>query len=70
MKNCSPCTKCEKRHVGCHSDCPDFIEWEKKRSKLKELNDAARKREHMLNDYFLSAKDNMQKKRPTRRKDK
>lgn len=70
MKRPSPCIKCTRRYVGCHSDCPDGIEWDNACAKEKELRDADRKREHMLNNYVLSAKDNMQKKRGNRRRKK
>lgn len=39
MKN--PCYKCEKRAPGCHSDCEDYLKWDKehKESKAKAYQD-------------------------------
>lgn len=27
MNNKAPCKDCEKRHLGCHSDCKDYKEF-------------------------------------------
>ena len=70
MKTVSPCTKCEKRHVGCHAECKAFAEWQEIAAVEKQRKDADRRREHLLNDYYLSAKDNMRKKHSSRRKKK
>ena len=33
----SPCTKdCERRHVGCRSECPDGIQYEKEYAEYRE----------------------------------
>lgn len=34
MANVSPCKGCERREVGCHSSCGDYVEWRKKRDEM------------------------------------
>ena len=33
--NLSPCLKCDKRYVGCHSKCCDYLSWKSERDGLK-----------------------------------
>lgn len=32
----APCKDCEKRVVGCHSSCEDFVQWEQEHREEKE----------------------------------
>lgn len=34
--NKTPCKDCDRRQVGCHSTCPDYISFRKKRDELLE----------------------------------
>ena len=27
MSNSNPCRDCDKRHVRCHGECPDYDDW-------------------------------------------
>lgn len=31
----NPCHGCEKRHIECHADCPDYAEWLEKYKSFK-----------------------------------
>lgn len=31
-----PCGDCEKRHPGCHSKCPEYLEWKDYRKAISE----------------------------------
>lgn len=31
----TPCKKCKKRFIGCHSTCQKYIEWNAKNEKLR-----------------------------------
>lgn len=49
-----PCKGCEDRHTGCHTKCPDYIEWDKAR---KEAETKARKiydAEYEATDFTMS----------------
>ena len=35
-----PCRYCEERHVGCHGDCPRYMEWTGQLKELREDRDA------------------------------
>ena len=36
----SPCKDCQRRYLGCHSECKDYIEYSEERQKfLKEKSD-------------------------------
>lgn len=49
MRKCS-CKGCEKRYVGCHSECKEYIEWA---AYKKEENEKARKEKwYEWNDYY------------------
>lgn len=41
MCKIKPCLGCEKRHVNCHSDCPDYKEY---RDEMDERNETIRKK--------------------------
>lgn len=34
----APCYQCEKREVGCHSTCKEYIEYSNERRKIYEKN--------------------------------
>ena len=35
-----PCKDCQKREVGCHGNCTDYIQWAKEK---RDLNNAVKK---------------------------
>jgi hypothetical protein len=39
----SPCYKCECRSCGCHANCGDYQEWQKKHLEEKERHTALKK---------------------------
>lgn len=48
------CLNCNKRHVGCHSECKDYIERKKEHDILREK---IRKKKHAEDDiYYVSIK--------------
>lgn len=46
LKN--PCYKCSKRHLKCHSDCPDYADWQAEQAKIN----AARKKDIETDIYI------------------
>ena len=30
----APCKDCERRHLGCHSECPEYIEFSRERNEM------------------------------------
>lgn len=45
----NPCYQCEERQLGCHSNCPKYIEWS---NKNKQINYAIRKSKYSeINEY-------------------
>lgn len=62
----SPCRGCvEKRHPGCHSECEEFIEWDKKYSQYKDIVNKRKKAIKQQNAYVI---DNFGMRGRTRRK--
>lgn len=63
------CKDCEKRHVGCHSDCPDHIKDREEYEQLKKQIEDAKSQDRLYKDYknklFSKAyyKQQMKKKR-------
>lgn len=43
MKSDDPCYECNKRTIGCHSKCDEYIEWAKKRREVNEKISTDRK---------------------------
>ena len=39
MKN-GVCKNCDKRHIGCHGECPDYQEWLEQHIAEKKANSA------------------------------
>ena len=59
MKTNAPCYGCERRNVGCHSNCKEYLNFEKMQ---KEENEAEYKKKSETNDYFLSRKNRWKEK--------
>lgn len=60
----SPCKNCDKRYLGCHSQCEDYKEW-----KIKEQEEHAKainkqKAERMQEDILIKA--NIQRRKSRR----
>ena len=30
----APCKDCKRRYLGCHSECPDYIDWSRERNEM------------------------------------
>jgi hypothetical protein len=43
----TPCYKCERRYLGCHSECPEYIEFSRERN---EMLDKRHEERRLLND--------------------
>ena len=35
MKPQAPCRDCDKRYLGCHSECADYIDYNNKQQKIR-----------------------------------
>ena len=42
MRPKSPCKDCEKRNEGCHSRCPDYLDFRSEVEKIKETREEIR----------------------------
>lgn len=40
----NPCKDCEKRYLGCHSECEQYLDWKKAHQDAKDKMDADRRR--------------------------
>ena len=60
-KDC-PCYKCENRHIGCHSDCEKYSDWNKKAIAVKKKYNIAIIKERMVNEYEIKEKIKRSKK--------
>lgn len=49
-KKISPCKKCKKRFVGCHSTCQKYIEWNVENEKLR--------KKFIEDNYFVGGNEN------------
>ena len=47
MEPKAPCRECEKRSIGCHGTCSEYLEFKKNIDEARE-----RKRSHMVNTYY------------------
>ncbi len=45
----APCKDCERRTVGCHADCADYIAWRKRAEEMKEIEKREKDLSHALN---------------------
>ena len=36
MKPQAPCRDCDKRYLGCHSECADYIDYNNKQQKIRD----------------------------------
>lgn len=52
----APCRECKDRHSGCHSKCKLYLEWKAKHDKEKELINAGRANNWLINSYRVDGK--------------
>ena len=57
----SPCIGCEKRHIGCHTDCEGYKEWKKRYAEYKEW--LKKQRRPLVKDYIGERMDERGKRR-------
>lgn len=50
----SPCKDCADRHVGCHSTCENYKDYQKKILAVKTTIYKERSKEKMLNSYVVT----------------
>lgn len=48
------CKNCEKRRVGCHSVCEDYIKIKKLKAKEKKVADKRREEERVFEDFKIN----------------
>ena len=53
----SPCRNCDKRQVGCHSSCEDYIAFKNYLGEVKKANEHKR----LQNDIFSMAREQRRK---------
>ena len=49
-----PCKGCEDRHTGCHSKCPNYIEWDRTRKEAEAKARKSYEAEHDAVGYMMS----------------
>lgn len=57
-----PCKDCDRREVGCHIDCEDYISWCKEREEKRKVKTEYLK-EHDPYSHFSTRKRNFYRKR-------
>lgn len=45
------CYKCEKRYIGCHADCADYVEWKTEHESKRQAIRDAKGKERIANEY-------------------
>ena len=56
MSYSSPCKGCNKRYVGCHSDCEDYLKFAENRKAIREERAAQRQADDDYYSTILSSK--------------
>lgn len=56
----APCLNCEKRKLGCHSSCDDYISFKKERQRMIEYKQSY-KQSHYDNYYYRNCKRDLKK---------
>lgn len=51
----APCADCQKRHVGCHSDCEDYKAWKSRQMSVAENKRKAKAEQSMLDSYTVKS---------------
>ena len=51
------CFKCESRYPGCHAECEYYLAWKKEHDKVKEEENAERKKEYDRKSYDVERHD-------------
>ena len=49
----SPCYKCQKRHINCHSECEKYKEYSVKNEEKRELKKKAFAKEHDEHEFKI-----------------
>ena len=63
----APCADCQKRRVGCHSDCEDYKTWKSQQQTVADAKQKDKQRRAMLNGYAMQeVAKNTRKKRKER----
>lgn len=60
--NLAPCLKCDKRCVGCHSKCRDYLSWKAERDNLKAKIDESVRIENDVIAYKIAFYEKYRKK--------
>lgn len=59
----SPCLNCERRQVGCHSTCEDYLQYKAAVAEAKEKINQQKNREAIIREFDItSAKKQIRKK--------
>lgn len=51
-----PCLDCEKRRVGCHSQCEEWKAFDAERLAVKKVEFENRKKDHIVHDVVVNEK--------------
>lgn len=58
----APCADCQKRYVGCHSDCENYKAWKSEQMSVAEDKRKRKNETSMLNSYTETQKAKYQRK--------
>lgn len=58
-----PCYKCEKRHSGCHSSCPEYAEFHKKRTDHLEAMQKIKNDEKIFDSVHIRGVEKVKKRK-------
>lgn len=56
MSRCCKCCVPPKRHIGCHSNCPEYLEEKKNLDRLNKLRQKKLKEENDVLEFLLDSK--------------
>lgn len=57
----TPCRGCNKRYVGCHGECLEYIDWKQSVETEKERINELKQRENMIRDDTIRRCEHMKK---------
>jgi len=63
--NC--CHNCEKRHLGCHGTCPDYIEYDRQNRERREKMNEIKENQLKYRNDIIRLRNNMKTKRASNR---
>lgn len=63
----SPCKNCNKRSLGCHATCNDYIKWSEEMQEQREQANKERRKENDLRAHIRNTQESLYREHHKRR---